>query len=206
MFLVPAGPSSHGLYRVSVTGNRRTRLGSTLLLSHFELKLGKAIVLIGRKTDVSLLCGTIYPVQLRFLAASQASFSGEAESVPFHEVRSFECNTDAFYDASKKHDDEDKTADRPGNYHYDLPTVLDDKYLAVDVARWGPFVEIRINAFSRVTIHDGVASDGVIQVVSDVLIPPKSANGEQVMWQGEELSVEEFKERLAPFADENMEL
>ena len=84
--------------------------------------------------------------------------------------------------------------------------MLDDKYLAVDVARYGPFVEIRINAFSRVTIHDGVASDGVIQVVSDVLIPPKSANGEQVMWQGEELSVEEFKERLAPFTDENIEL
>jgi uncharacterized surface protein with fasciclin (FAS1) repeats len=124
----------------------------------------------------------------------------------YHIVVNQTLYTDAFYDASKKHDDEDKTADRPGNYHYDLPTVLDDKYLAVDVARWGPFVEIRINAFSRVTIHDGVASDGVIQVVSDVLIPPKSANGEQVMWQGEELSVEEFKERLAPFADENIEL
>jgi hypothetical protein len=105
----------------------------------------------------------------------------------YHIVVNQTLYTDAFYDASKKHDDEDKTADRPGNYHYDLPTVLDDKYLAVDVARWGPFVEIRINAFSRVTIHDGVASDGVIQVVSDVLIPPKSANGEQVMWQGEEL-------------------
>lgn len=124
----------------------------------------------------------------------------------YHIVVNQTLYTDAFYDASKKHQDEETAADRPGNYHYNLPTVLDDKYLAVDVARYGPFVEIRINAFSRVTVHDGVASDGVIQVVSDVLIPPKSANGEQIMWQGEELSVEEFKERLAPLVEENIEL
>jgi uncharacterized surface protein with fasciclin (FAS1) repeats len=123
----------------------------------------------------------------------------------YHIVVNQTLYTDAFYDASKKHDDDEKAAGRPGNYHYDLPTVLDDKYLAIDVARYGPFVEIRINAFARVTVHDGIASDAVIQVVSDVLIPPKNANGEQVMWQGEELSVEEFKERLEPFA-ENIEL
>jgi hypothetical protein len=87
-----------------------------------------------------------------------------------------------------------------------LPTVLSGKYLAVDVARYGPFVTIRINGFSRVTIHDGVANDGVIQVVSDVLIPPKNAAGEQVYWTGEEMSVDELKERLAPFVDENIEL
>lgn len=112
--------------------------------------------------------------------------------------------TDAFYDHKGKKDAE--TADRPPYYHYDLPTVLEDKFLAVDVARYGPFVSIRINGFSRVTVNDGVASDGVIQVVSDVLIPPKNAaSGEQVFWQGEELTVEDLKERLAPFV-ENMEL
>lgn len=127
----------------------------------------------------------------------------------YHIVVNQTLYTDAFYDASKKHsdEDEDSASDRPGNFHYDFPTALEDKYLAVDVARYGPFVEIRINAFSRVTVHDGVASDGVIQVVSDVLIPPKSADGgELVMWQGEELSVEEFKERLAPLVEETMEL
>ncbi|KAJ4365418.1 hypothetical protein N0V95_000469 [Ascochyta clinopodiicola] len=125
----------------------------------------------------------------------------------YHIVVNQTLYTDAFYDASKKHGDGDeKSADRPPYYHYDLPTALEDKYLAVDVARYGPFVSIRINGFSRVTVHDGVASDGVIQVVSDVLIPPKNAAGEQVMWQGEELSVEEFKQRLEPFAEENIEL
>lgn len=115
--------------------------------------------------------------------------------------------SDAFYDpASKSEDEEEDVADRPPYYHYDLPTVLHGKYLAVDVTRYGPFVAIKINGFSSVTIHDGVASDGVIQVVSNVLIPPKNANGEQVYWEGEELSVEELKERLQPFVEENMEL
>ncbi|KAF2830066.1 FAS1 domain-containing protein [Ophiobolus disseminans] len=113
--------------------------------------------------------------------------------------------SDAFYDATKD-DGEDITA-RPPYYHYDLPTVLDGKYLTVDVVRYGPFVTIRINGFSRVTIHDGVASDGVIQVVSDVLVPPKNAaSGEQAFWKGEEMSVEELKERLQPFVDESPEL
>jgi uncharacterized surface protein with fasciclin (FAS1) repeats len=122
----------------------------------------------------------------------------------YHIVVNQTLYTDAFYDASKKHED---ATDRPPYYHYDLPTVLDDKFLAVDVARYGPFVSIRINGFSRVTIHDGVASDGVIQVVSDVLIPPKNAaNGEQIQWQGEELSVEDLKERLSQLMEENIEL
>lgn len=124
----------------------------------------------------------------------------------YHVVVNQTLYTDAFYDSSKKQDDDEQAEGRPPYYHYDLPTVLHDKYLAVDVARYGPFVTIRINGFSRVTVHDGVASDGVIQVVSDVLIPPKNANGEQVTWQGEELSVEEFKERLEPFVEENIEL
>lgn len=121
----------------------------------------------------------------------------------YHMVVDQTLYSDAFYDGTKK--DEDAADARPPYYHYDLPTVLDDKYLAVDVARYGPFVEIRINGFSRVTIHDGVASDGVIQVVSDVLIPPKNAGGEQVFWKGEEMDVDDLKERLQPFV-ENIEL
>ncbi|KAJ4355879.1 uncharacterized protein N0V89_003902 [Didymosphaeria variabile] len=111
--------------------------------------------------------------------------------------------SDAFFDQSG--DDEQKTDDYR-HFHVDLPTVLEDKYLSVDSARYGPFVEIRINAFSRVTIHDGVASDGVIQVVSDVLIPPKTEGLKKMYWNGEELSVEDLKERLAPLVDENPEL
>jgi uncharacterized surface protein with fasciclin (FAS1) repeats len=123
----------------------------------------------------------------------------------YHIVVNQTLYSDAFYDATND-DSEDITA-RPPYYHYDLATALSGKYLAVDVARYGPFVTIRINGFSRVTIHDGVASDGVIQVVSDVLIPPKNAaSGEQAFWKGEEMTVEDLKERLQPFVDENIEL
>lgn len=107
----------------------------------------------------------------------------------YHIVVNQTLYTDAFYDATK---DESVVLGRPPYYHFDLPTVLGGKPLAVDVARYGPFVEIRINGFSRVTVHDGVASDGVIQVVSDVLIPPKNGGGEDAFWTGEEMSVEEF--------------
>jgi uncharacterized surface protein with fasciclin (FAS1) repeats len=123
----------------------------------------------------------------------------------YHIVVNQTLYSDAFYDATSEDGKASETA-RPPYYHFDLPTVL-GKPLAVDVARYGPFVEIRINGFSRVTIHDGVASDGVIQVVSDVLIPPKNAGADAAYWQGEEMSVEEFKQRLEPFTDEgNMEL
>ncbi|KAF2689164.1 FAS1 domain-containing protein [Lentithecium fluviatile CBS 122367] len=114
--------------------------------------------------------------------------------------------SDAFYDATSEDLVE---ATRPPYFHVDLPTALDDKSLAVDVTRYGPFVSIRINGFSRVTVHDGVASDGVIQVVSDVLIPPKkpsNGNDAEGFWKGEEMTVEEFKERLEQYTEENLEL
>ena len=111
--------------------------------------------------------------------------------------------SDAFYDQSGE--DDERTEDYR-HFHVDLPTILKGKYLSVDSARYGPFVEIRINAFSRVTIHDGVASDGVIQVVSDVLIPPKTEGAERIHWTGDELSVDDLKERLVPFVEENLEL
>ena len=48
------------------------------------------------------------------------------------------------------------------------------------------------------TIEDGVAADGVIQVVDSVLIPPKAIDRGLQEWEGEELSVDDLKERLGP--------
>ncbi|KAF2199654.1 FAS1 domain-containing protein [Delitschia confertaspora ATCC 74209] len=122
----------------------------------------------------------------------------------YHIVVNQTLYSDAFFDGK----DEESETGRPPYYHLDLPTVLYGKPLAVDVVCHGPFVFIRINGFSKVTIHDGVAKDGVIQVVSDVLIPPKKMGSELVHWKGEELSVEELKERLDPIVEneDNMEL
>lgn len=73
--------------------------------------------------------------------------------------------------------------------------------MAVDVARYGRLIEIKVNAFARVDIQDGIAADGVIQVVSDVLIPPKRIDRTVQHWQGEELSVDDLKERLEPLIE-----
>ena len=81
----------------------------------------------------------------------------------------------------------------------DLPTLLDERSLSIDIGRYGRLISIKINGFATVTIEDGIAADGVIQVVDNVLIPPKSLGGVQVQWQGEELSEEDLKERLEPF-------
>ena len=77
--------------------------------------------------------------------------------------------------------------------------------MSVNVARYGRLIIIRINGFSQVTIEDGIAADGVIQVVSDVLIPPKRIDRMEQHYQGEELTVEDLKERLEPLLD-NIEL
>lgn len=84
---------------------------------------------------------------------------------------------------------------------------MDDKSLAVDVTRFGPFITIKINGFTRVVVSDGITKDGVIQAVNNVLIPPKkpSGNMEVEYWNGEEMSVEEFKERLEPFVVDKAE-
>ncbi|GAB1727825.1 hypothetical protein NU195Hw_g2145t1 [Hortaea werneckii] len=115
--------------------------------------------------------------------------------------------SDAYYkvDPSKNslmHSEDDKLPPK-GVFHLDMPTMLKDRSLSVDVARFARFIEIKINGFSRVSVQDGIAQDGVVHVVSNVIVPPKNigrpGSTEVDLWQGEEMTVEEFKERLEPF-------
>ncbi|KAH7064927.1 Fasciclin domain-containing protein [Macrophomina phaseolina] len=117
----------------------------------------------------------------------------------YHVVPDQTLYSDAYYRPSE--DDEEHSK---GYFHVDLPTLLEDKTLSVDIGSHGPFTEIKINGFSRVAVQNGVAKDGVIHVVSNVLIPPKTA-GSQNFWNGEHMSVEEFKDRLAPFVESGTE-
>lgn len=73
--------------------------------------------------------------------------------------------------------------------------------MSINIFRFGRIISIKINGFSSVVIEDGIAKDGVIQVVGTVLIPPKQINGVEQQWQGEELSVEDFMERFDPFVE-----
>jgi uncharacterized surface protein with fasciclin (FAS1) repeats len=125
----------------------------------------------------------------------------------------------AFYDGKKESAVEFFTQEKPHGchkknkdvkaeaayVHIDLPTAL-GKPLAIDIIRRGPFIEFKVNAFVHVAVQDGLAKDGVIQVVNDILLPPKNPGASSVeaqdFWTGEEeISVEELKERLQPVVD-----
>lgn len=118
----------------------------------------------------------------------------------YHVVPSNTLYSDAYY----KSESSEKDHGAPkGYFHVDLPTLLEDRSLAVDIARYGGFISMKVNAFARVTVQDGIAQDGVIHVVSDVIVPPKKIGGagsqEFEYWEGEELELEDFIERLEPF-------
>ena len=104
--------------------------------------------------------------------------------------------SDAYYKASSS---EQLAEDSKGQIHVDLPTLLEDRVLSVDIARWYGFISFKVNGFTRVAVQDVVAEDAVIHVMNDVLVPPKKLGGEDAQWDGEELSVEDLMERLQPF-------
>jgi hypothetical protein len=80
-----------------------------------------------------------------------------------------------------------------------MPTLLDGRPVGVDIARYGGFISIKVNGFVTVTVQDGVAKDGVVQVVSNVLIPPKRLDGPAEA--AEDLTLEEIVERLEPYVE-----
>ncbi|KIW27606.1 uncharacterized protein PV07_07332 [Cladophialophora immunda] len=86
-----------------------------------------------------------------------------------------------------------------GLIHVDLPTGLEGKSLSIDIARFGRLITMKINGFTRVAVLDGIAADGVIHVVPNVLIPPKTPGGIAVA--EDDMDLDEFKARLAPFVE-----
>ncbi|KAI0975807.1 FAS1 domain-containing protein [Xylaria arbuscula] len=91
-----------------------------------------------------------------------------------------------------------------GHFHVDLPTLLGGKSLSIDIARLYGLITIRINGYNSVTVEDGVAFDGVLQIVSSVLIPPREGkSGAAAGWTDEdgEIPVEELIEILQPYVD-----
>jgi uncharacterized surface protein with fasciclin (FAS1) repeats len=119
----------------------------------------------------------------------------------YHIVANQTLYSDAFYpaaDAASK--DVDSATIPKGVFHVDLPTLLTSKSLSIDVARYGALINIRINGYTDVAVADGIAKDGVIHIPRSVLIPPKAPGGAAYM--GEELSLEDFKERFGDLVDE----
>lgn len=119
----------------------------------------------------------------------------------YHSVPDITLYSDAIYKAEKE--DAPHHGPPKGFFHIDLPTGLKEKSLSVDIARYGRLITIKINGFSRVAVSDGIAYDGVLHVLNNVLIPPKTPGGHGVA--DESMDVEELKARLAPLVDEDID-
>ncbi|KAK4211712.1 Fasciclin-domain-containing protein [Rhypophila decipiens] len=106
----------------------------------------------------------------------------------------------------------------------DLPSLLEDKPVSVGITRWKGFVKIMVNKCSPVVIRDGVAQDGVVQVVGKVLIPPHKHkdddhedddNEPDHDWDGDEeegeddddddsvVDLDDLKARLEPYLEDS---
>ncbi|KAI1806938.1 FAS1 domain-containing protein [Daldinia bambusicola] len=94
------------------------------------------------------------------------------------------------------------------HYHLDLPSLLGDAHLAVDITRWYGFITMKVNGRVVVSIQDGLARNGVLQIVDHILIPPHNHHHEsEGAWEeGDgEISVEELVQRLEPFVEKGDE-
>ncbi|KAI0544712.1 FAS1 domain-containing protein [Xylaria curta] len=125
----------------------------------------------------------------------------------YHIVVNETMYSDAYYGVKGGVEDINFAVDgsQRGRFHIDLPTLLDDKSLSIDIVRWRRFINIRINGYQNVAIPDGTCLDGVVHVVNSVLIPPREPKGEteEDGFEDEdgEIAVDELVERLQPYVE-----
>lgn len=108
-------------------------------------------------------------------------------------------NTTLYSDAIYESEGEAEV-DTSKHYHIDLPSLLGGKNIAVDVTKWGGFTKIKLNGWVPVVLQDGIAKNGVIQVVGRVPIPPHKHHKEEE--NDGEIEVEDLIERLADYVDD----
>ncbi|KAH8662102.1 FAS1 domain-containing protein [Xylariales sp. PMI_506] len=120
----------------------------------------------------------------------------------YHIVLNETLYSDAYYGRESDGADDDSIS---GHYHVDLPTLLAEKSLSIDIASWGRLITIKINGRTHVSVSDGVVKEGVIHVVESVLIPPHKhkdgRSGDDAFLGGEEINVEDLVERLEPYLE-----
>ncbi|PTB65855.1 FAS1 domain-containing protein [Trichoderma citrinoviride] len=103
--------------------------------------------------------------------------------------------TDAFYDETDSKQQKAPVHESKTE-HYDLPTLLGDAHISVDIARIFGFASIKVNGFTRVVIPNGVAKNGVIQVVNRVPLPPHKGHGGHQSESDGGIEVEDLISRL----------
>jgi len=84
-----------------------------------------------------------------------------------------------------------------GSKNFELPTYLEEHSLSVNITRFGGIIAMQVNGFTPVTLQDGVANNGIVHVVSSVLVPPREAS--LVKSDREESMVLSLKELMSRF-------
>ncbi|POR33154.1 Stabilin-2 [Tolypocladium paradoxum] len=105
--------------------------------------------------------------------------------------------SDAYYDKTGGGGDSD--AEGLKRAHYNLPTLLGEACVRVAIVSWGPVSVIEANGYSHVVVRDGIAKNGVVQVVDAVLIPPCKHKDPEMPDDTKGIEVEDLKRRLAPY-------
>lgn len=125
----------------------------------------------------------------------------------YHIVPDQTVYSDAYYSSSDGKADELDTelGERDdvgrGHYHLDVPTLLEDKSISIDVARWAGIIKVKLNGYIPIKVQDAVAKNGVIHLPSSVLIPPHKHEDKKSQNVEGEISVEELIERLDGYVD-----
>ncbi|KAL7621552.1 hypothetical protein AAE478_008877 [Parahypoxylon ruwenzoriense] len=159
------------------------------------------------------------PAANAFLFNTEKGLSYLKALLKYHAVVNETLYSDEYYGKQKGDDNDNGEGDggdggdgddvegtRVKHYHVDLPTLLGDRHIAVDITRWYGFIKVRVNGRVDVAIQDGLGKNGVVQVVDSVLIPPHRHRGSRDDGVDGAIPVDELIERLQPFVvDEDVE-
>jgi len=102
---------------------------------------------------------TLYSNRLYTADTPPEQFAQEPSPTPSHTVPTPETQDDRIWRVLK------------GRRRFILPTSLEGQDLSVGVTRCGGLISMRVNDFANVTVHDGLASDGVCHIIDSVLCP-----------------------------------
>ncbi|KAJ3533420.1 hypothetical protein NM208_g7994 [Fusarium decemcellulare] len=103
-------------------------------------------------------------------------------------------------DAEKNAKKRSKNLKTTGNFHIELPTLLEEKSVGVDIHSWKGWTSIVVNGAVAVGFQDAIGKNGVIQVVKNVPIPPYKKQPHASVIDGE-IEVEDLMERLQDYVE-----
>lgn len=138
------------------------------------------------------------PAANAFLFNTQKGLGYLKAILKYHIVPNEVVYSDAYYSES---DAEARDDVGRGHYHLDVPTLLGEKNIAIDVARWGGIIRVKLNGYIPIKLQDAIAKNGVVHLPSSVLIPPHQHDKKNSEDFGEDISVEELMERLGDYVE-----